>query len=363
MPHDVRVSESSSRRTTLIVSAVTGLVAIGVRVAVESGSQVGGLAAAAGAAVLIGVFGRHQLARARSQVAKIVETGVFKVEAGLDPSSLPDPWPHLVMLTLNPAGAGRMTAVPCTISAPGSSLRIEKATTWSSGRTPFAIDVPLDAIAVVDADGPELAIIGTRVSLALRNGEELRLHLPLPRRRGGDEVVRQLAALTTGTLAAEPSPVVISSGTPPRRTSAGRAFLMLVLSALPLPAMFVVDVGDFAIVGPGAVALAALALLMNRPGRMHRWLAWGHAVAGVGLAVAAAATGRGGPLLGAAACLAAGAACAAVGPGPDPWDPPAATFVADDTSDLGGDRGRSRRWLAYSSVAPAPDLTSDGSTP
>jgi len=305
---------------------VLGIAAFGVRVGVEAGRATAGVAAAA-ALVIVGlVVGRWVRRRAEAKVAAALQSdGPLALDASLDCTCLPDPWPALAADTMGWAANGTAVGLPVRVTRDGQFLRIEKRRTWGTGKHPFVAQVAMAAIADVRTDRAQRAVVGSSLTFEMDGGEVL---LDVALSRAAAELVAQRfmaeavsARRTRGPIG--PPGLEVTSPPPPRRTPGLRAFAMQMLTMVPwVAAMVGAQRGPAAAVTATFLFFAGIILVMARPVHMHRWLSRGGVVVAAGFVVDALTTGEMLRLAGAAVAVWSAYAIARLGNRPlaDPTD-------------------------------------------
>lgn len=299
--------QSRRRRASGLAAGVLAILAvvIGAQVAVLTDSNVVGVVSAV--VLFGGLWGyvRYLRSRVERQVSAIETTGSFDIDAGLDFSCLPPPWPEKALETVNPAAAANMHSLPVRLVVQDGTLRIDKKTEWMS-RRPFHAEVALTEIESVSVGRPRQPLGGSGLNIQLRNGTAVRADLQLGQDRA-EAVADLLRARLPRSTSPRPRPyagLVITSEDPPLRTSPSRAGGLLMLTAIPFPiAMIGASQGPAAAIGAVLVVFYALLGQLYRPPSLTRRLAVGFALTSLAFLIDTVTSGQVWRLVGTFACL------------------------------------------------------------
>jgi hypothetical protein len=299
----------ASRVSFLAFAVLLPSLAIGVRIAIESGSALAGVGVAGLCVAAIGFVLLVVRRRAAVQVDQIEATGVVEIDAGIDFACLPGNWPVKARETLNAAGAANTPSLPTRLSVADGRLRFTKKQSWGSGRMPFIAEVALADVRSVDVEPSQLAPIGSTLVFNLKAHPPVRAHLQL-----GQEDADRLADLLRQRIPPDASAgwpagsgLVVLASDPPLRTPPARAGLLMMVAFLPfVPAMLGAQDGGTAAIGTLLLVLYALWLQMRRPPSMHRRLALALMLASTTFVVDIVSTGELWRVAGTALCLGLG---------------------------------------------------------
>lgn len=295
------------RRASGLAVGVLAILAvvIGVQAAVLTDSNVVGVVSGV---VLFGClwgYVRYLRSRVERQVSAIEVTGSFDIDAGLDFSCLPPPWPEKALETVNPAAAANTHVLPVRLVVQDGTFHIDKKQAWMS-RRPFHAEVALTEIESVSVGRPHQPLGGSSLNVQLRNGTAVRADLQL-----GQDRAEVVADLLRARLPKPTSPrlgshagLVITSEDPPLRTSPSRAGGLLILTAIPFPiAMIGAPQGPAAVIGAGLVVFYALLGQLYRPPSLTRHLTIGFALTSLAFLIDTMTSGQAWRLVGTFACL------------------------------------------------------------
>lgn len=256
-------------------------------VARDARDVVGFLAVAALAALVVGlVFWSRR--RSERQIEAGKRSGRLSVRMWLDLSCLPGDWPTMARETLSPlltSGPHRFAFLPVRIRAHGGDLEIDKRRGFWLGRAPFHAEVSIAEVTGVAAGPPFASITGSSITIALRDGEELRGDIPVGAESAEDLAGQLRALMGAGSGRAASRGIRVTSPPPPKRTPLERARLLM-MATLP-PAMIAIVPQDGA-VGYAAAWMAVLYaswLRIQRPFSMARRLAIALVIAAIGFVI------------------------------------------------------------------------------
>jgi hypothetical protein len=254
------------------------------------------------------VFGLVVSARRRAtkQLETIDSTGRVEFDAGLDFACLPETWPAMARETLN-ATASSTPSLPVRLAVADGALLIDKKQGRFSGRRPFHAEVILTDVSEIVAGKAERTFGGSSLTIALRNGQEIRvdLQLAVAQTEALAGRLRQQIPKWNGVM--QPTRgIIVESAPPPLRTSPARSARLLLAVLPPFAiAMAGASSGPFAGVTTLVVLLYTVVWLhMTRPPTMHRRLAVGLALSSVAFVIDALATGEAWRFVGTVVCLA-----------------------------------------------------------
>lgn len=307
------------RRRILTITLVLSALSMFARVTVATHSALLGVASL----VVLGGLFWWLVARSRTKTEAEIENpsdGGVSMKAALDFASLPQQWRSWARETLGPA-AGSARAMAVTVRAEAGWLVIEKRRQFGAGKTPFQIRVPLAALTESRAAKPKIGLVGSSITLALTTGDELVFDLmagldaaTTVARRFGDA-----ATSARGSRAAGPLALEVTTGSPPARTSPGIAGLLMMACVPPfMIAMAGAVDGTFADIGSVGLLFVALGLMVVRPVKMARYLAFGAWITAAAFGMDAIVTGQLLRVVGVACCIALAVWMRSRGPSPSP---------------------------------------------
>jgi len=276
------------RRVVLWAGLAFGAFAFFTRVARYAGSVVVGLLAVA--AFVASVVGQVIWSRRRSerQIEAGKRSGKLSVEMGLDFSCLTGDWRTMAQDALNPmltSGRVPLPVLPVRITAHGGHLEIDKRRSFLLGRAPFHAEVSIAEITGVTVGPPLAGITGSSITIALRSGEELRGTVSVGREHAEDVAAQLRALIDRRPRRAASRGIRVTSPAPPKRTPAGRAWLLM-MATLPLALIAIVPQDGVAGYATAWMAvLYALWLRIRRPASMARRLAIALYIVAIGFVI------------------------------------------------------------------------------
>ncbi|HET7486921.1 MAG TPA: hypothetical protein VFJ85_03270 [Acidimicrobiales bacterium] len=286
-------------------TALIGLVALGARVGVETGSWEAGIGAALAFAAVIALLAAAVFRRSSKRARALLASGPPKVEGVLDFACLPGPWPRLARETL-PAVSGEAPGLTVTVAAADGVLRIDKVARRTSGRHPFTAEVSLAAVADVTPGKARHALLGSSLTFLLDEGKDVAIDTALDAGEAEELAsrFREAAARAHDGPAPGPRMLEVTSSPPPPRTSPAASGLLLMATFPPFAiAMAGAPNGPAADTVTTLALFAALWLRMWRPPTMARTLGLWCLAAAAAFVVDAALSGEPLRLVGTAVSL------------------------------------------------------------
>lgn len=262
---------------------VIGAAAIFVRVLGASGNFLLAIGAVLALALLIVVIVAFTRRRSNRQAEAFVRTGQLELEGSLAFDSLPGEWPTLARETLNPMGSDQVPALPVKLSISDNMLRLDKKQSWGAGRTPLRAEIPLAEITGVAVDKAYRTYAGSSIAFHAGRGRDIQLDVPMSAEQAEAFAGRFRRHLSGAPpLRGERQGLVVHADPPPVRTSATRAWVLMMICFVPFGIAMVGAVeGDFAAAGTFCLFTYGLWSMMRRKPTMHIRLAIGAAIVAV----------------------------------------------------------------------------------
>jgi hypothetical protein len=175
--------------------------------------------------------------------------------------------------------------LPVWVTAKGGYLEIDKRRNLLLGRAPFHAQVSTAEITGVAAGPPFASMTGSGITIALRDGEELRGDVPVGAESAEDLAGQLRALMGGGSGRAASRGIRVMSPPPPKRTSEGRAWLLMMATLPPAAIAIVPQDGAVGYAAAWMAVLYAFWLTIQRPLSMARRLAIALVIAAIGFVI------------------------------------------------------------------------------